>query len=228
MMAKLPGIALAMAALLAACGEDSTGPATQRNNAGTGSSTLRVTADVDASDVPGGFVTDLDVSVRDAADNPVSGATVTISNPTFGVVALLETGVGSGDYQATRTAFPVGDFTLNVVRGADNVRDVVLGGPGVHTITDPAINATVSSQLPLTVSWTVPSQAKSAELETRDFGPVLMPDNGTFQIPAESNPARSDQRIRVFRFNELDIAGGLLGSRMRVEIRQTVEPIIVQ
>lgn len=228
MMAKLPRIAVATAALLAACGGDSTGPATDRNNPGTGSSTLLVTADVDASDVPGGFVTDLDVSVRDAADNPVSGATVTISNPSFGVVALLETGAGSGDYQATRTSLPVGDFTLNVVRGADNVRDVVLGGPGVHVITGPAISATVSSQQPLMVTWTVPSQAKNAELETRDFGPLLMPDNGTFQIPAASNPARPDQRIRVFRFNELSIAGGLTGSRMRVEIRQTVEPIIVQ
>ena len=72
------------------------------------------------------------------------------------------------------------------------------------------------------------SQAKSAELETLDFGPLAMPDNGTFQIPAASNPTRLDQRIRVYRFNELSIAGGLPGSRMRVEIRQTVEPIIVQ
>ena len=221
-------IALATAALVAACSGDSTGPATERNNPGTGSSTLLVTADVDASDVPGGFVTVLDVSVRDGADNPVSGATVTIANPTFGAVTLLETGTGSGDYQATRNSFSGGDFVLNVVRGADNVRDVVLGEPGVHAITGPAVNATVSNLQPLTVTWTVPSQGKSAELETRDFGPVVMPDNGVFQIPAGSNPVRADQRIRLFRFNELDIVGGLLGSRMKVKIRQTVEPIIVQ
>ncbi len=158
----------------------------------------------------------------------MSGATITIANPTFGLVTLLETGTGSGDYQATRNSFPAGDFALNVVRGADNVRDVVLGGPGVHAITGPAINATVSNVQPLAVTWTVPSQVKSAELETRDFGPVVMPDNGVFQIPAGSNPARTDQRIRLYRFNELDIAAGLLGSRMRVKIRQTVEPIIVQ
>ncbi len=228
MRVKLSGIAVVTGALLAACGGDSTGPAVDRNNPGTGSSTLLVTADVDASDVPGGFVTDLDVSVRDALGNPVSGVTVTIANAAFGVVTLLETGVGTGDYDATRNSFPGGDFILNVVRGPDNVRDVVVGGPGVHTITGPAINATVSTQQPLTVSWTVPSQAKSAEVETRDFGPVVMFDNGVFQIPVESNPARPDQRIRVFRFNELEIAGGLPGSRLRVEIRQTVEPIIVQ
>ena len=228
MRVKPFGITVVTAALLAACGGDSTGPAVERNNPGTGSSTLLVTADVDASDVPGGFVTDLDVSVRDALGNPVSGASVTIANGAFGVVTLLETGVGTGDYDATRNSFPGGDFILNVVRGPDNVRDIVVGGPGVHTITGPAINATVSNQQPLTVTWTVPSQAKSAEVETRDFGPWVMFDNGVFQIPVASNPARADQRIRVFRFNELEIAGGLPGSRLRVEIRQTVEPIIVQ
>lgn len=224
----LPQIALATVVFLAACGDASTGPAIERNNAGTGTSTLLVTADVEAADAIGGFITDFNVSVRDAADNPVSGATVTISNSVFSAVALLETGVGSGDYAATRTSFPGGDFALTVVRGADNVREVVLGGPGIHTITDPAVNATVSAQQDLTIRWTVPSRAKSAELETRDFESTILPDAGAFVVPAAENAARSDQRIRVYRFNEVDIAGGLPGSRMRVKIRRTLEPIIVQ
>ncbi|MGH7531374.1 MAG: hypothetical protein ACREMN_13395, partial [Gemmatimonadales bacterium] len=51
---------------LAACG-DGTGPATSRNNPGTGTSTLHVIADIDANDDPaviGGFVTEYVVSVR--------------------------------------------------------------------------------------------------------------------------------------------------------------------
>jgi hypothetical protein len=32
----------------------------------------------------------------------------------------------------------------------------------------------------------------------------------------------------VFRFNEVTIAGGLLGSRMRVQVRNTVEPVVVR
>ena len=43
-----------------------------------------------------------------------------------------------------------------------------------------------------------------------------------------SYQARTDQRIRVSRFNQVEIAGGLPGSRLKVEVRQTVEPIIVQ
>jgi hypothetical protein len=215
-----------------ACG-DGTGPATSRNNPGTGSSTLRVTADIDANDDPtviGGFSTDYDVVVRDGLGNPVSGATVTIKNPSLpgGTITLPETGPGSGDYLLTGNTFPSGDFRLDVVKGTDNVTGVVLGGPGVHNITAPLANSTVAKLQPLTVRWSVPSRAKSAEVETRDFGPATLPDTGAYVIPGPSNPARADQRIRVFRFNEVDIAGGLLGSRLRVTVRKTVDPVNVQ
>lgn len=225
-------ISLIGAALVGAAGcGDSTGPATSRNNPGTGSSTLTVTADIDANDDPtiiGGFSTDYDVSVRVGAGTPVSGATVTIKNPSLGTLTLPETAPGSGDYLLTGNTFPSGDFELNVVKATDNVRGVVLGGPGVHNITAPVKNATVPANQSLTVRWTVPSKAKSAEVETRDFGPVTLPDTGAYQIAGTSNPARPDQRIRVFRFNEVDIAGGLPGSRLRVTVRKTVEPVIVQ
>jgi len=221
----------AAAVLLAACSGDNTGPdgpAPNRNNPGTGSSTLLVTANVDASDGATGFVTDFAVSVRDAAGNPVSGATVAISNSGFGAVSLVETVPNSGDYSATRPSFFAGDFTLLVVQGQDEIRNVVLGGPGVHSITAPIVNATVPGQQALTVTWNVPSQALSAEIETRDFGPTLIQDTGTFDIPAGSNLTRSDQRIRLFRFNEVNLAGGLTGSRFRIKIRQSVEPVVVQ
>ena len=224
----LRGIGLATALLLASCG-DSTGPAADRNNGGNGSSTLLIKADVDASDVAGGFVTDFLVEVRDALDNPVSGAAVTITNSTLGVVMLLED-PGTGDYEATRNSFPAGDFELSVVaaNGTDRVEGVVLGGPGVHSITAPLQNATVSSLEALTITWTVPSQAVSAEVETRDWGPALVPDAGVYVIPITSNMANPSQRIRIWRYNEVAIAGGLIGSRMRVEVRQTLEPFTVQ
>ena len=74
----------------------------------------------------------------------------------------------------------------------------------------------------------MPSQAVSAEVETRDFGPALGPDTCVYVIPVVSNVANSSQRIRVCRYNEVSIRGGLFGSRMRVEVRQTIEPITVQ
>jgi hypothetical protein len=224
---------LAALALAAACG-DGTGPATSRNNPGTGSSTLRVVADIEAQDDPsviGGFLTDYTVSVRDGLGNPVSAATVTISNGSLpgGNVTLPETAPASGDYQVTGTTFPAGDFRLDVVRGTDNVGGVVVGGPGVHNIVAPAKNDTLPVNQPMLVRWTVPSRAKSTEVETRDFGPITLPDSGAYQITgADNNQIRPDQRVRVFRFNEVEMAGGLVGSRLRVKVRQTVEPVVVQ
>lgn len=223
------GVTAAALGAALACGDASTGPATSRNNAGTGTSTLQVQADIEAQDQTGGtFSTLFAVSVRDGLDNPISGATVSITNATLGTVALTEAVAGTGIYAAARPSFPAGDFRLEVVRGADNVRTVVVGGPGLHTITAPAANATVAANQPMTVRWSVPKRAKSAELETRDFGPVVLPDTGAYTIPGIDNPARTDQRIRVYRYNEVDIAGGLSGSRMRVTVRNTVEPIVAQ
>ncbi len=222
---------LALAALIGplGCG-NSTGPAASRNNPGTGTNSLKVTADIDANDDPaavGGFTTDYLVTVRDGASNKVSGALVRVAT-SAGTFTLPETGAGSGDYFISGSGFPGGDFTLNVVRGSDTVRNVVLGGPGVHTITAPAKNDTVPANQPLTVRWTVPSRATQAEIETKNFGPRAVPDTGAYVIPGASNPAEAAQRIRVSRFNEVTIAGGLIGSRMRVQVRNTVEPVIVR
>lgn len=208
-----------------ACGETT---APERNKPGTGTNTLKVTADIDADDVTGGFSTDFDVVVRDGSGNAVSGATVTISNSDLGTLSLVETGAGSGDYQATRSVFPAGDFALSVVRGSDNIKDVVVGGPGGHAITEPKASTPVPALQPLTIKWTAPLKAKSAEVETRNFNAVTLPDTGAFVVPGAQNPARPDQRVRVWRFNEVDIAGGLPGSRFRVKVRQTIEPVIVQ
>ena len=96
-----------MAGTLIGCG-GSTEPVVERNDPGTGSLTLKVTADIDAKDVVGGFITDFDVDVEDAGGNPISGATVTIKNPSLGEMILLETSAGSGKYVAVRNSFPSG------------------------------------------------------------------------------------------------------------------------
>lgn len=220
-------IGMSAAILFAACGDSLTDPAIERNDPGSGTGTLDIRADVDAFDEAGGFVTEFSVRVRDGLGDPVTGATVTITNTGFGEVTLLDP-QGSGDYEAVRNAFHDGDFTLSVVSGTDVVAGVVLGGPGMHTISEPTVSSPVAAGQPLTVRWDVPSRARSAEVETKDYGPVLLPDTGAVIIPGASNPARVDQRIRVFRFNEVDIAGGLFGSRMRVEVRQSVDPLIVE
>lgn len=212
---------------VAACG-DGTGPAVERNEPGTGTRTMLVTADLEAQDVPGGFVTAMDIQLRDAQGNPLSGATVTIRNGTLGTVNLLEDGAGSGSYKATVNSFPSGDFRLDATRGTDLVEGVVVGGLATHTITSPLQNATVPANQPLVVQWSRPTEAAGADLETSDFSADGIPDLGEYTVPAADVKARTDLRIRLWRYNQVQIAGGLAGSRLKLEVRNTVEPVIVQ
>jgi len=217
-----------IAALAAACGGSSAGTAVDRNRAGSGSSTLRVTANVDVTVSDTAPVTDFQVTLRDGLGANVSGATVTVHSPALGDVPLVEASAGTGQYTNSKTSYPGGDLSLTVVRGSDNVQGVVAGYPGEHLINAPAPNAIVSSTQPLHVSWTTPATAKAATLTTRDYS-VQVPDTGAYDIPAgnATNPVRASQRVSVVRSNELDIAGALPSSRMRVTVTTTVDPFTV-
>jgi hypothetical protein len=218
---------VAAALLFVACG-DSTGPAVERNEQGTGTRTLRIVADIEGQEAPGGFVTGMNVEVRDAQGNPVSGATVTIRNDDLGTVNLLENGTGSGDYTATVNTFAFGDYRLDVVQDTNNVRDVVVGGIAVHAILSPSTSDTVPANQSLTVVWERLSEAAGADVESRDFEAQGIPDTGTYTIPASAIQVRADERVRVKRYNEVLMAGGLAGSRLKLEIQSTVEPVLVQ
>ena len=214
-------------ALMVACG-DSSGPAVDRNDPGTGTGTLSVTADIDGQDVSGGIVTDMDVQVRNAQGQPVSGATVTISNGALGTTTLFESGQGTGDYTASVNGFGTGDYRLDVVAGADRVENVVVGGIGIHTIQSPTTATLVPASQPLTVTWTMPAEAYRADVDSREYEVQDILDTGSHIIPAVDVRVRTDERIRVRRENQVTIAGGLSGSRLQLQLRRTVEPIVVQ
>lgn len=211
-MNRIPVLFAALA--FAACGGNST--ATDHNRPGTGTSTLLVTGDINASQSSTGPLTSFQVDVRDGLNNKVSGATVTIHNQDLGDVPLVEATAGSGRYVNSKTSFPTGDFTLSVVRNTDNVKDVVVGNPGAHTVNAPAQDSTVPATQPLQLSWTTPTTAKSVSIKTKGFGPAQAPDTGAYTIPGTSNTTQASQHLDLSRFNEVDIAGGLSGSRLRV------------
>jgi hypothetical protein len=225
----------AMASIvLVACGN--TGTAVSHNNGGTGSLNLSVNADVDAVVSSTGSPTGLTVKIQDGAGNKVTGATVTISNLSWGSVALIETTPGaSGDYRKTQPSFPSGDFGLSVVCNpcgvpqisatttiTGNIQGVVLGGPGVHTINYPQAGVAVAMNQPVAISWSTPIQAASAAVTTNSFGPVLVADTGSYTIPGASNPPSTSQSLNLARYNEVAIAGGLFGSRLRVTVEANV------
>ncbi len=191
-----------LALVTAACGGTS-GTAIDRNRAGTGSSTLLVSATVAVTNSATSPTTSLTADVSDGLGAAVTGATVTIQNAGLGGdTALVETPGGTaGHYTASQT--------------------------GLHAINSPALNSTAPANQPLDVSWTTPAISKSATITTRNYS-VTVPDTGTYTIPAANNPARAGQRVIVKRANEVEIARGLPGSILRATVTTTVDPFTVQ
>lgn len=220
---------------LVACGGN-TGTAASHNNGGTGSLNLSVKADVDAVVSSTGSPTDLVVKLLDGAGNKVTGATVTISNVTWGSITLTETTPGtSGDYRKTQPSFSSGDFGLTVVCNPcgvpqisptatiiGNIQGAVVGGPGVHTINYPQAGVAVAMNQPVAISWTTPIQAASASVTTNNFGPIVAADTGVYTIPGASNPPATSQSLNLARYNEVALAGGLTGSRLRATVEANV------
>jgi len=201
-------IAVAFVALaLVACGKQST--ALERNRAGSGSTTLHVTATIDQSS----GATSFEVDLQDGLGANVSGATVTVHNANFGDAPLVESTAGSGKYMGSRAAVSNADFGLDVSHPSGSVTGVVVGNPGLHVVNAPQSGATVPAG-PLQISWTTPATAYSASVETRNFGPADVPDMGTYTIAVASNPANPTQRLDLDRFNVVNIAGGTIGSQL--------------
>jgi len=222
-------IVLLALATAAACGGSSGGGAVDRNRAGTGTSTLKVVGTVTVTSSTTAPLSNLSVTVDDGQGQNVSNATVTINNAGLGGdVALTETPAGSGVYTGSKTSLPSGDFTLNVVSGTNAVHGVVLGNPGAHTVNAPTVNTTVTANQPLDISWTTPSTAKAATINTRDLAAISMPDTGAYTIAAANNPPRASQRVIVSRSNETDVAGALPGSLFSVKVTNSVDPFTVQ
>lgn len=199
----------------------------EQNNPGTGTRNMLVQAEIEAEDVSGGFLTRFAVKLRNQAGQPVSGATVLVRAGSAGTLNLLELNAGSGEYSAQLNSFPSGDFRLDAASGDSmNVQGVVVGGIQQHAITAPLANDTIAAGEPLLIRWTRAAEARGADIETKDFEVEGIPDSGSFTVPAQENPARNDQRVRVWRFNRVDIDGGLFGSVLKLSVRNTIEPIV--
>jgi hypothetical protein len=229
-------LTLAAAAALACGSTSSNNAAVSRNNPGSGSGTLLVQGSINATQTMGSTATPqttFSVTVQDGTGANVSGATVTVLNGSVpdGVVNLTETPAGSGSYSGTAAVFAAGDFHLNVVKGTDTVQGVVVGGPGMATINAPALSTTGTTTVPanqdLAVSWTTPAVAKMVTVSTRNMS-FSGADLGAYTIVAAQNPPRIGQRLRVDRFNEVEAAGGLVGSRLSVMYRVAIDPFNVQ
>ena len=223
---------LAAALVAASCGDDNiVGGGTQVTEAGSVS--LRVSAEIDGQeDIGSGqFSTQVLVTVSDSLGQSVNDAAVTLIHSHFGSLALTGDSLTPGEYRTTIWGYYGGDYVLNVRRGTDSLVGARIFAPDIHQITFPTLADTLDRQQPFTVTWSRQYEAEQVQVETLDYGPSLIsganPDDGDFELPA-SHRARSDQRVRVWRTNAVELLTGLAGSQMRATIRNAIEPIVVQ
>lgn len=215
--------------LVAACGGD------PGDDAGTGSNTLRVEADVEATpDIENAvaaidFTTELHVDVEKNGVPVTTGEVVLVSD---GGEVALTWDPSDGDNGRWRGAqsgyFEV--YELHVTSGDDYVHGVRLDGPDIHVFTSPDGSTAVDATLPLLVTWSRDDEAETARLETDAMDPVAVPDTGSFELPVgslKSSPDQTeDEELRIERRSRIVPAGAVAGSELRVRIENRL-PLVV-
>jgi hypothetical protein len=222
MMRTILGV-LAGAALLTACGG---------SDPGSGTQTLYVEATASSDGSSQG--TSITVLVRDggAQGSFLQNATVTVIGDRGTNHALPFVGVfGIGAYHKSNFNWE-GGWRLKIVNGNDNL-EAYVAGPGLTTITAPTANSTFSkaSAQNLSVQWrddmgrTMPN----ADIDFRRANiDRTVQDTGSYSVDYNSLVVATDEQITVTRWTELNLRGGVTGSRFRAETKAELDLIVAQ
>jgi hypothetical protein len=215
----------ALAVFLAACGSDP-------SDTGTGSDTLLVDADFEASpEISNGsaaedFTTDFRVRVRKNGADVTTGEVLVAS--AGGDVALVYSDQ-DGEWRGSQAAY-LRDYELHVTSGDDYVHGVRLVGPDLHVFTSPDGSEAIDATVPLVVEWSREDEADTASIESREMDAVDIPDTGSFELPLgtlRSSPDQAeDEELRLTRSSRLVPSGAVAGSELRVRIENRVELIV--
>ncbi len=215
--------------LVIACGGSDFG-----DDPGTGSATLRVDANIEASSEllnatdAADFVTRFEVVVRDAADSIVAPALVNIGSSAGAVELVLEGDV----YRGSQTGY-YRSYILNVEVGAeaaDFVQDVRLTGPDIHVFSAPSVGEVVASDVDLAVEWNRDQTAEIAQIETRETNSFHIDDTGNYMMPCAALLRDSqevmEERIRLSRESRIVPAGTLPGSSFEITVVNRIEFLV--
>jgi hypothetical protein len=220
-----------VACSLAACGGDLDPGA--GSDPGTGSQTLFVNGDVEASPTvtnasrASDFSTHFSVAVR-KNDVAVTTGDVTITS-NAGTVALAFDSA-ENRWLGQQAGYEE-VYELSVSSGDDTVTGVRVDGPALHHFTAPLPGATVDATMPLDVRWSRDESADIASFDTEEINALDIADTGLYSVPVgglKSNGGEvSQERLRLDRSARITPAGAVGDSSLRVEIRNEIE-ILVQ
>jgi hypothetical protein len=218
--------AAALALAAAACGGG--------DDPGTGSGTLLVDADVEATPVlanasrAADFTTELHVRVTKNGAAVTTGS-VSLTSDGGRVDLVYDPSDRDGRWRGLQAGYHE-HYQLDVVSGDDYVRGVQLDGPDLHVFTAPAATGAVDATVPVTVRWSRGDAADAATIETRELDRVAIDDTGSYELPVGALRSRDDrteeEEIRLVRIARIVPAGAVAGSQLRVRVENRL-PLVI-
>jgi hypothetical protein len=220
----------ALVAALAACGSD-LDPGSG-DDPGTGSQTLFVDADVEASPVvtnassATGFQTSFAVRVRKNNVDVTQGVVTITSN---GGATTLIFDAAEARWRGTQASYHE-VYVLSVDGGEDHVDGVRVDGPALHHFTEPLPGAVVNATLPLMVRWAREEAAATTSFDTEEINELEIADTGSYAVPTgglKSNGNEpTEERLRLDRSSRVSPAGAIAGSSVRVRVRNEIDVLV--
>lgn len=215
---------------LAACGSDGLDPG---STPGTGTATLLVNADVIASPLVPNASKPTDFNTTFTVDITKGGQGVALDSVTIvsdaGPVVLTADGVLGRRWRGAQSGY-YEIYQLTIESPTDNLRDVQVDGPALHYFTAPLPGATVDATMPVAVTWKRSEPATVISLDTRQLDQIAISDTGTYSIPVGGLKSKSteteQETIQVDRAERITPAGAVVGSDLRVMVRNEIELVV--
>ena len=229
-------LTLIVTSTLVACGGNPLDPGAG-NDPGTGTSTLVVTGNVSAQAHltnalnAADFDTQFSVRITLNMQTVMTGTvTITAASGTY-PLTFQPNGGGQGQQGRWTGMAPAYDevYRLDVDSGVDNVHNVRVDGPSLHSFTAPSAGAQVDSTMPLAITWKANDAAESAALRTDRIDNLAIEDTGSYMLAAGSLKSAKDQAeqntIRLTRTNRVIPAGGAAGSELAVSVENEIDVV---
>lgn len=214
---------------LSACGSGSPLDPGAGDSAGSGTNTLfvegRVHAEPRLTNARSGVEFNTDFSILVLLNGaPVTTGIVTITSASgeFPLTYVVDRWVGQmNGYDEV--------YKLDIESGSNNVHDVRVDGPDVHTFEKPLAGATVDSTMPLPIDWARDDEADIASIDAERIDKLSIPDSGQYMLSALALDADADQPrendIEIERTDRVAPAGAIAGSEFTVRVRNRITVI---
>lgn len=221
---------------LAACGGGGALDPGAGDDPGTGTATLVVTGNISAQAHLTNALTaadfDTSFSVRITLNTQtVMTGTVTMTSSS-GTYPLTFHPDGNQNQQGRWTGMaPAYDevYRLDVDSGVDNVHNVRIDGPSLHSFSAPTAGAQIDSTMPTVITWKANDAADTAALRTDQIDNLAIPDTGSYMLAAGSLKSAKDKAepntIRLTRTNRVTPAGGAAGSELAASVENEIDVV---